>query len=107
MAARSLCILLADEHAGTLSLMARLLRHHGHPVHPARTAEEAKGLAATARCDLFVGDVGLPDSAGFQLMRELREQYGLKGIAISGHVTAENLSAAVEAGYARYFTKPI
>src|SRR5688572_17459164 len=104
---RSLCILLAEDHEDTLHALARLLRRNGHTVYTARTASEARDLAAANRCDLLIGDIGLPDRSGVELMRELRELYGLKGIAVSGYVTKDDVSEALEAGYDKHLAKPV
>jgi DNA-binding response OmpR family regulator len=104
---KSLCILLAEDHEDTLEALARLLRRNGHTVYTARTASEARDLAAANRCDLLIGDIGLPDRSGIELMRELRAQYGLKGIAVSGYAARDDAQAAVEAGYDRYLAKPV
>ena len=106
-AARSLCILVAEDHDDTLQVMARLLRRNGHTVYTARTANEARDLAAANRCDLLIGDIGLPDRSGIELMRELRALYGLQGIAVSGYAARHDAQAALEAGYARHLAKPL
>jgi DNA-binding response OmpR family regulator len=48
-----------------------------------------------------ISDVGLPDSSGTALMRELKSSYGLKGIALSGAL-ASNASA-----FDAYLLKPV
>src|SRR5688500_18811360 len=105
--AKSLCILVAEDHEDSLVAMARLLRHNGHTIYTARTAEQATQLAAANRCDLLIGDIGLPGRSGIELMRDLRARYGLKGIAVSGSTAKQDVTAALEAGYDKYLTKPI
>jgi CheY-like chemotaxis protein len=104
---KSVCILVVDDHVDSLKAMARLLQLNGYTVHTARTAEEAKALAAERRCDLVVGDIGLPGQNGFELMRELRESYGLKGIAVSGYVERKDVKEALAAGFDRHIAKPV
>jgi CheY-like chemotaxis protein len=104
---RSLCILVADDHQDSLKALSRLLEINGHTVYTARAAAEAKDLAAASRCDLFIGDVGLPDESGLDLMRELRTRHGLKGIALSGYAQREDAEAALAAGYAKHLAKPV
>ena len=106
-AGRSLNILLTEDHEDTLEAMARVLRKSGHTVHAARTAEEARELAAASRFDLLIGDIGLPGRSGIELMRELHQQYGLKGIAVSGYAARNDVSAALAAGYSRHLAKPV
>src|SRR5687768_18216788 len=106
-AGRSLYILVTEDHRDTLDAMALLLRKNGHTVYAARTADEARDLAAANRCDLLIGDIGLPGRSGIDLMRELREQYRLKGIAVSGYAARYDVSAALEAGYDKHLPKPV
>jgi CheY-like chemotaxis protein len=103
----ALCILIADDHQDTLDLFARLLRRNGYTVFTARSAAEARALAAEERCDLLISDLGLPDISGLDLMRELRGAYGLKGIAVSGYITANDVRAALAAGFQRHLAKPV
>lgn len=104
---KSLCILVVDDHEDSLKAVARLLRINGYTVYTARTAGEARLLAAERRCDLFIGDVGLPDESGLVLMRELRRSYPLKGIAVSGYTQRQDVKDALAAGFDRHLAKPI
>lgn len=104
---KSVCILVVDDHVDSREAVARLLRINGYTVHLARTAEEAKALAAERRCDLVIGDIGLPDQNGLDLMRELRESHGLKGIAVSGYAERQDVKDALAAGFAKHIAKPI
>jgi CheY-like chemotaxis protein len=104
---KSFCILVADDHEDSLNAVARLLRMNGHTVYTARTAQEARDLAAARRCDLFIGDIGLPDESGLGLMRELRESYRLKGIAVSGYTERQDVTDALAAGFDRHIAKPV
>jgi CheY-like chemotaxis protein len=87
--------------------VARLLRHNGHTVYTARTAREAEALAAAGRCDLFISDVGLPHETGLELMRTLRDSYGLKGIAVTGHADRQDVKDAAAAGFDKHVAKPV
>jgi CheY-like chemotaxis protein len=104
---KSLCILIADDHEDSLAALSRLLEMNGYTVHTARTAAEAKDLAASSRCDLFIGDVGLPDQSGLDLMRELRERHGLVGIAVSGYAGKDDVADALAAGFEKHLAKPV
>jgi CheY-like chemotaxis protein len=104
---KSLCMLVADDHADSLRSLRRLLEIHGYTVYAARTAEEARHLAAARRCDLFIGDIGLPDESGLDLMRELRQRHGLTGIAVTGYAGKEDVADALAAGFAKHLAKPL
>jgi CheY-like chemotaxis protein len=104
---KALCILLTEDHEDTLEAVARMLRKNGHTVHAARSAEEARGLADAHRCDLLVGDIGLPGRSGIDLMRELRQRHNLRGIAVSGYAARNDVEAALAAGFEKHLSKPI
>jgi DNA-binding response OmpR family regulator len=87
--------------------MALLLRHSGHTVYAARSAAEARELAAAKRCDLLVGETALPDSSGLDLMRELRGRDGLRGIAVSTYSGERHVRDALAAGFIRHLAKPV
>ena len=105
-------LLLVEDHPDTAEAMADLLRALGHEVRVAGTV--AAGLAAAEatlqageRIDLVISDLGLPDGTGMDLMRELAARYGLRGIALSGYGSEEDVRRSLEAGFTRHLTKPV
>ena len=101
-------VLLVEDHADTLHLLARLLQMEGHEVRAAATVAEALHLAsADGGCDVLVSDIGLPDGTGLDVMRHVRERYGLKGIAISGFGMDEDVARSLGAGFAEHLVKPV
>jgi CheY-like chemotaxis protein len=103
----SVCILLAEDHDDTRAVLSRLLMHHGYTVHAAGSVAAAKALAADNRCDLLISDLGLSDGSGETLMQELKSQYGLKGLAMSGYTMPEHIEAARRAGFDQFIAKPL
>ena len=107
MPPQSLHILLVDDHAETLGVLARLLERSGFSVDTARSYAEALEAAGRRRCDLLVSDVGLPDRSGLELMQELQARHNLRGIALSGYTDERDVSASRDAGFARHLNKPV
>src|SRR5688572_2110726 len=103
----SVCILVVDDHADTVIVLRRLLALEGYSVLTPTSAREASELARRGECDLLVSDVGLPDRSGLELMSDLNQQYGLRGIALSGYTDPADLKAAREAGFDRFLAKPV
>lgn len=103
----ALNILLVEDHDDTRANMTHLLRRSGHQVTSAESAELALSLAAAESFDLVISDLGLPDLSGLDLMRELRDKYGLKGIAVSGYGMEEDIQRSYESGFVQHLTKPI
>jgi two-component system CheB/CheR fusion protein len=106
-ASRPLRILVVEDHADTALVTSKLLSLAGHVVSHALTAKQARELAAQDRYDLLISDIGLPDESGLELMRSLKEMYGLTGIAVSGLGELNDEKAAEEAGFAARMVKPI
>ena len=104
---RPIRVLLVEDHAGTARALGRVLRRLTHEVTIAGTAAAARNAAAHAEFDLVISDLGLPDGSGLDLMRELRHRYALKGIALTGYTTAEDVELSRQAGFAEHLTKPV
>jgi len=100
-------ILLVEDHLDTRRSLEMLLRKQEHEVKTAGTAEEALALAGVYQFDLVISDIGLPDRSGLELMSQLRERFGLKGIGLSGYGMEEDIARSREAGFIRHLVKPI
>ncbi|HEV3121052.1 MAG TPA: ATP-binding protein [Isosphaeraceae bacterium] len=106
-ATRALRILLAEDNLDTLKVMARLLRMRGYEVFTAENLESALKIAENHEFDMVVSDISLPDGSGLDLMRRLREQGNVKGIALSGFGMEDDIQRSRDAGFAAHLTKPI
>jgi PAS domain S-box-containing protein len=108
-AAAGLDVLLVEDHRDTAEAMAALLELLGHRVTVAHCAAEARAAAEGREggFDLLLSDLGLPDGSGHDLMRELASKYGVRGIALSGYGTEEDLERSRRAGFERHLTKPV
>ncbi len=100
-------LLLVEDHEPTLQVLSRLLVRAGHRVLTASTVGDALKVAAGAKFDAVISDLGLPDGTGTDLMRELHSRYGLRGIALSGYGMEEDLARSREAGFALHLVKPV
>jgi CheY-like chemotaxis protein len=100
-------ILLVEDHEDTLRVMARMLRKFGHNVKTAATVKSALDLSEGEQFDLLVSDIGLPDGSGLDIMRQLKAQKRLRGIALSGFGQDEDFRRSREAGFEQHLTKPV
>jgi signal transduction histidine kinase len=100
-------VLLVDDHHDTCLGMKRMLERRGYHITIAHTAEQAVEKVRTEDFDLLISDIGLPDRSGYELMREVRLNKRLPGIALSGFGTEQDVNQAKEAGFAEHLTKPI
>ncbi len=100
-------VLLVDDHYDTCIGMKRMLERHGYEITVAHTAEQAVEKVRTEEFDLLISDIGLPDRSGYDLMREVRLNNDLPGIALSGFGSEQDVNQAREAGFAEHLTKPV
>src|SRR3954471_11374427 len=100
-------ILLVEDHEDTLRLMARLLRHLGYSVETAACLNDARASSANQNFQLMISDLALPDGNGTDLMRELREKQDIRGIALTGFDSIEDVDQVRQAGFHSHLTKPV
>jgi DNA-binding response OmpR family regulator len=102
-------IVVADDDADILDLVALTLERVGHVVHRARDGEEALELVRRERPDLAVLDVSMPKLDGFELTRRLRDDPATTGVRIvllTALVQDSDVSAGLDAGAHDYVRKP-
>ena len=104
---RACHILLVDDHHDTCTGMKMMLERRGYEITVAHTADQASEKANIHDFDLLISDIGLPDRSGYELMRELSASRKLRGIAISGFGTENDVNTARAAGFSEHLTKPI
>jgi two-component system, OmpR family, KDP operon response regulator KdpE len=104
MAARAKLLLVEDDPAIRRLVRAALDRAGYEPIEAAN-AREALSLADTARPDLALLDLGLPDRDGLELIQLLRNR-GLAVIVISARQETDEKVAALDLGADDYLTKP-
>ncbi|MFN2622744.1 MAG: ATP-binding protein [Chthoniobacterales bacterium] len=100
-------ILFVEDHEDTARVLGRILRNAGFDLSHAGTVAAARSLAAARRFDLLISDLGLPDGSGLDLMKALRDTHGMKGIALSGFGTDDDVAASQAAGFSAHLTKPV
>lgn len=100
-------LLVVDDHQDTCIGMKMLLERRGYRITLAHTADQAIEKAQIEKFDLLISDIGLPDRSGYELMQELRAKNSLRGIALSGFGTENDISKARAAGFSEHLTKPI
>src|SRR6267154_2612215 len=100
-------VLLVDDHHDTCIGMKRMLERRGYEITVAHSADQAVEKVRTQDFDLLISDIGLPDRSGYELMREVRLNKNLPGIALSGFGTEQDVNQARAAGFSEHLTKPI
>jgi CheY-like chemotaxis protein len=103
----SLAVLVVEDHEPTLRIMSKLLRGLGHRVTGATTVASATAAARRDGFDLIISDLGLPDGSGLDVMRQLRDRYEGRGIALTGYGMESDVAASRDAGFVEHITKPV
>jgi CheY-like chemotaxis protein len=94
--ARSMRVLVVDDHTATRLAMCKLIRDAGAEVVSARDGEEALGYLLTQRFDVLLTDLKMPVMDGLELVQhcmKMPESHRPRRIvAISGEYEASVLS---------------
>jgi len=104
---RPMRLLVVEDDKSTLQVLTRFLTRDGHTVVTSASLDEARAAAASQPFDAVLSDLGLPDGTGLELMKDLRDRYGLRGIALSGYGMEEDIQHSRTAGFAAHLVKPV
>ncbi len=100
-------ILLVEDHEDTNRSLTNLLRRRGYHVESARDVKSARDLSEKKEFDVLISDLGLPDGSGIDLMRTLRSERPVLGIALTGFGMEDDIRKSHEAGFKHHLVKPI
>src|SRR6266699_683253 len=105
--AKSLRILLVEDHGDTRHTLSRLLTHFGHQVSAADSTRSALEIMASQKFDVVLCDIGLPDGSGYEVIAQAKRKRPVKGVAITGFGTEEDIRRGKEAGFDFHLVKPV
>lgn len=103
----ALTILVADDDAPSLEMIAMFLEMGGHRVHTAADGLTALRLAGELKPDLLILDSSMPGLSGTDVARRVREDAALahcRLVALSGRDACDAEQADL---FDRYLTKPV
>ncbi len=109
VAAGGLRVLIVEDNVDMAESLATLLAHWGHQVQLAYDAASALEVAARARPEIILSDLGLPGMDGYELARRLRAEPAFGKVvlvALSGYGRPEDQRRALEAGFDHHLVKP-
>ena len=102
-------VLVVDDNQDAAQMLATVLEVQGHAV---AVEYDGHGALQRARCELpevMLLDIGLPDTDGYALARQLRAIPELRGavlVALTGYGQQEDRRQAEEAGFDHHLVKP-
>lgn len=99
-------VLVVDDDAGLVRALAINLRAHGWDVTTATTGAGALDAAASARPDVVVLDLGLPDLSGLDVIAGIRGWSAVPIVVLSARQLGDDKVDALDAGADDYVTKP-
>jgi CheY-like chemotaxis protein len=103
-------VLLVEDNADCAQSLRLLLEFFGHQAWVAPTGPDGVRLARARRPDVVLCDVGLPGLDGFGVAEALRRDPTTASaflVAITGYGSDQVRRCCREAGFDRYFTKPV
>jgi len=110
--AGKLRVLVVDDNADFVTMLAAILRHKGYHVRSARTGPDGVTLAARWRPEVLLLDIGLPGLDGYEVARRVRAEQPQDGtprmklIALTGYGQQSDIMLAMEAGFDHHMVKP-
>jgi CheY-like chemotaxis protein len=103
-------IVIVEDNRDSADSLRKLLELCGYKVTVAYSAQE--GLAAVKRTcpDIVLCDIGLPDTDGFTLAREIQKDPAMAGvrlIAVTAYGKDEHRTRSRECGFELHLVKPV
>src|SRR5687767_3050260 len=105
-------ILVVEDDLDALELITIDLAEHGAKVRGVASAAEALSLLENEQFDLLISDIGMADTDGYNLIRQVRLQEGEKSepipaIALTAYARTQDRIRAIAAGYNTHVAKPV
>ncbi|WP_419571518.1 response regulator transcription factor [Rheinheimera sp.] len=100
-------ILLVEDDAELCKLVADFLQNEGYQVSSCGNAQKAKKLLLAQRFDLLVCDVMLPGSSGFDLVKQIRQQFKGPVLFMTAQTSVGAQLQGLELGAQDYLLKPL
>ncbi|HEX7684119.1 MAG TPA: response regulator [Trinickia sp.] len=102
----AITVLLIEDDSRIRRFIHACLESEAMRVLDAESGRRGLSLAANARPDLVVVDLGLPDMDGVEVIRRLREWSSVPLLVLSARTREEEKVQALDAGADDYLTKP-
>ena len=103
-------ILLVEDDAVNRDMLSRRLERRGYAVVIAEDGRQGVNLAGSAKPDVILMDMSLPELDGWSATREIKADpatAGIPVIALTAHAMASDRQKALDAGCDEYDTKPV
>jgi signal transduction histidine kinase len=100
-------ILVVDDEANVGEMVSKIINLMGHEAVTAVNGKEALQILKDKPFSIMITDVKMPEMDGFELMREVRDQFpGTYIICMTAHGASYSYTDVVGVGGMDYITKP-
>ena len=101
-------VLIVEDNVDQAQTLRVFLSMKGHQLEIAATGPAALEVARRFRPDVVLLDLGLPGLDGFEVARQLRQEYGeaIRIIAVSAYASENDRRQSLEAGCELHLVKP-
>ncbi|HEY9829938.1 MAG TPA: ATP-binding protein, partial [Stenomitos sp.] len=105
-------VVVVDDCADTLELIAFILEQCQAQVLTATSVEEAIHAIAQLQPDILISDIGMPDEDGYSLIRQVRTLEVDRGtpilaVALTAFAREEDRTRTLDAGFQVHLSKPV
>ena len=103
-------ILYVEDNSDNRTLVRRILLSEDYKLLEATNAHEALELLTTAKPDLILMDINMPDMDGYTLTAKIKTMPGFERVpilALTANVMRGDREKTIEAGCDGYIQKPI
>jgi len=110
ISARSLQVLVAEDHPVNRKVITRIIKRAGHAVEVADNGRSALERLSERSFDLAIVDMHMPEMDGIEVAKLFRATHpgnSLPFMVLTANATTDALRACEEAGIDAYLTKPI
>ncbi len=109
-ASMPLRILLVEDFPDCAAITAVVLQQYGHDVRTVRDGPTAFAACRQERPDAVLLDIGLPGMSGYDVAKQLRDEFGAATptlIAITGYGRRSDRNQSAAAGIDVHLVKPV
>ncbi|HEY9873640.1 MAG TPA: response regulator, partial [Candidatus Obscuribacterales bacterium] len=105
-------ILVVDDEADSRDFYTFVLEQSGASVTAVASAAEALQALAESERDVLISDIGMPETDGYTLMRQIKVLQAHQGkqiqaIALTAYAGEINQQQALKAGFQKHLSKPV
>lgn len=108
---RDIQILVVDDDTDTRDFYTFMLELAGARVTAVESAAEALQALAESEPDILLSDIGMPQTDGYMLMRQVKALQGngkqIPAIALTAYAGDINQQQALKAGFQKHLAKPV